>query len=181
MNYRRNIFLDGRWWGLLQCLANKTCKELAFFHKQTLHCTFKGCAVFFPHKQKNQNVYVCEYVCLYCKRLGTQLWLDPMLSVEHALDFSIDEFVQFWRPLTCLCFFWYFLIISTISRRTTFANPGGIRLIAFSQSALETVLKKVLPPSPQVITAFLIFVNTDTGLSCCATTTRPGNLPTSPD
>ena len=39
--------------------------------------TFKGCAVFFPYKQKNQNVYVCEYVCLYCKRLGTQDWCVP--------------------------------------------------------------------------------------------------------
>ena len=38
------FFLEGKCWGLVQCLASKTCKQLASFHKQTVHlkrlCSF---------------------------------------------------------------------------------------------------------------------------------------------
>ena len=58
--------------------------------------TSKRRAVFFPYKQKNQNVYVCEYVCLYCKGLGTQLWKNPLQRVENARsqDLALRNFEQ---------------------------------------------------------------------------------------
>ena len=73
VNYRRNIFwkesegvCHSVW------LAKHVNCWLPSINKQY---TSKECEGFFPYKQKNQNVYVCEYVCLYCKRLGTQDWL----------------------------------------------------------------------------------------------------------
>ena len=41
---QKEYFLEGKLWGLPQCLASKTCKQLASFHKQTVHikrvCSF---------------------------------------------------------------------------------------------------------------------------------------------
>ena len=58
---QKEYFLEGKWWGLPQCLASKTCKQLASFHKQTVHIK-RVCS--FLSIQAEKPKCLCVWVCV---------------------------------------------------------------------------------------------------------------------